>query len=726
MPLTDPVPSSSFDVLERNVQDTDKFVNQETGTFTNRVGKVIKPIPVIEAEAIASVISLGWTPVGEFATGFTYTKLNDVGRDSSGSWWKYNGSDLPKEITAGTVPSSPNFSVISFETADNIEWQGEKSVAYSLDDNEGFKQALLAEAGISDSGIPDTEINSQRLDAINKILSKYSRVFKSFSDMQAYNKHINNNVYLVIEDENIGQYVVSEDGDIILNGGLLAKFLYAKSDNRISYSQAGSFEKLLATAPKSPDTKSLFRKVSDNRFEVFTPFVSVGRYLRWRYDNDETQFNGAVPLDTAQGYTRPFLQTTVSDVTLETTAEVLASAATSSIPPVTSGSYLYVSGIGEYFEFTGILASRLRMTFNSTTNAGIVKVEINGSPALVNLIEKHNSGEARVDTYGAGGGKSVLLADNLPNIPLTVRITVVDKNILSTDYRFYSSELPLTGALRRYTPYVAGSSDTPTESVLETLKLGGSAVNYAISFRPDNNASANTPFVGSVHGYENREALTIYAGLNAVGFSTVANGVFIGGSSITVSQQTKMYHPDELVLPAALVNSTDVLSGEGFSSGYKLEWQYSPYITNGYTQMWTVYGANQGGAGGTQMGWADRVAFKGFDTYPLVVGDAAEYGHHVTDEVLFYGTDKTESRNLESGMTACLVKFADLNKSFSSFDLAKIAKDDAIWAQDRATFRKLYLQPLRAAGTIQEMTTLSGSMHISFFKSPKIAMLIGE
>lgn len=148
MPLTDPVPSSAFDVLERNIQDTDKFVNQETGTFTNRVGKVIKPIPVIEAEANAAVNTviteitslglqaielIGWYPVGEFATGFTYTKLNDVGRDASGSWWRYNGSDLPKVINAGTVPSSPDFTLISFETADNVSKTGGGSVQDFID-----------------------------------------------------------------------------------------------------------------------------------------------------------------------------------------------------------------------------------------------------------------------------------------------------------------------------------------------------------------------------------------------------------------------------------------------------------------------------------------------------------------------------------------------------------------------------------------------------------------
>src|SRR5690606_34610971 len=99
MPLTDPVPSSAFDVLERNIQDTDKFVNQETGPFTNRVGKEIKPIPVIEAEANAAIIALGWHQVGLFADGFTYILQNDIAKDSLGDWYRWNGA-LPKVVTA--------------------------------------------------------------------------------------------------------------------------------------------------------------------------------------------------------------------------------------------------------------------------------------------------------------------------------------------------------------------------------------------------------------------------------------------------------------------------------------------------------------------------------------------------------------------------------------------------------------------------------------------------
>ena len=119
MPLTDAIPSSAFDVLERNVQDTDKFVNQETGTFTNRFSKLIKPIQVIEAEANAAVISLGWHQVGLFADGFTYLLQNDIAKDAAGDWYRWNGI-IPTggyAVAAGTLPSSDvNFVKIDYKS----------------------------------------------------------------------------------------------------------------------------------------------------------------------------------------------------------------------------------------------------------------------------------------------------------------------------------------------------------------------------------------------------------------------------------------------------------------------------------------------------------------------------------------------------------------------------------------------------------------------------------
>lgn len=57
-------------------------------------------------------------------------------------------------------------------SADSINWNGSNTVGYGLDDNEGFKEALLTEAGIVDNGLADTAISSQRLDAMKVVSVK--------------------------------------------------------------------------------------------------------------------------------------------------------------------------------------------------------------------------------------------------------------------------------------------------------------------------------------------------------------------------------------------------------------------------------------------------------------------------------------------------------------------------------------------------------------------------
>lgn len=109
MPLNDPLGSSAFDVLERNTSDMDKFISQPTGTVTTRLGEALTPLPVRNAELLAAVQATGWFIAGTFASGFTFTARNQVGRDSTGELWSYNGSTLPFSVSAGTVPSEPTY-----------------------------------------------------------------------------------------------------------------------------------------------------------------------------------------------------------------------------------------------------------------------------------------------------------------------------------------------------------------------------------------------------------------------------------------------------------------------------------------------------------------------------------------------------------------------------------------------------------------------------------------
>lgn len=508
-----------------------------------------------------------------------------------------------------------------------------------------------------------------------------------------------------------------------LVGGQQAKDIPTQSAvPALSKKRQSALSQLIRQCIGTASGDKLLRKVNTNRFEVFTPFVQRGRFLRWRFDNDEAQFVDASPSDTAQGYTRPYLLTTVTDTFMESTAEVLASAATTNVAPTTAGNFLYLANIGDYFEFT-TRASRLRLTYQQANNAGKFKITIDGSATLVNKIAKDGSGNAVIDSYNASTASiSVLIADNLPDKDIVVRFEITDKNASSSAYRLYLSNLAGFGALRVYNPY--NGTGTTLETAGETLKLGSSAVEYAIAFRPNANTGASSPFIGSVHGYENRTELGVYVDDEALTLSALSDGTIRQArNTIVVAQKSDIFHPSDLVGATANVTAAWTFGNEGVSYGHKWKLLKDIFISNGYSSMWTVYGANSGGAGGALLGWADRVAFGGFGSYPVVNGDNAEIGHHVTNEVLFYGTPTSGSRNTESGKTACLFTLSDMNRNFDSFVNAN-AYTDALWVQDRATFRKLYVQPLRGAGTKTAGNVISGAYSVQFVKSSNLSYML--
>lgn len=483
----------------------------------------------------------------------------------------------------------------------------------------------------------------------------------------------------------------------------------------------GSLKDYLDGVQTNPEGPIFLQKVNTNRFEVFTPFVNTGRYLRWRFDNDESQFS-ASPSDIGLGYTRPYLHTTVTDVYFETTSEISVDTATSSSTVTDIGSYKYVTGTGNYFEFSGIRASRLRCTVYRATNAGIFKVTINGGSTLVNLVAKDGSGNAIIDLYSTtAAGASIMLADNLPDIDLTIRLEIVGQNVSATGDRLYLSDQANPAALRKYAPFTGVG--TPYETVNETLKLGDSAVDYAIAFRPNSIPGASTPFIGSVHGYENRTLLEVYLDNAPLTLSTLSDGTIVTATrSISLYQESDIFHPSQTVSRAAAASIGWTFSRDGARQGTSWQWKYEAYVANGYTQMYTAYGANSGGAGGTLLGWADRVMFRGKGSYPVVNGDSAEIGHFVTDEVLFFGTKYSAthpSRNLEAGNTACLVKLSDIDRSLNRFNNPNAAVD-AVWVQDRSTFRKMYVQPYRAQGVVQSGSGFAGGMSVSFYKTPRM------
>jgi len=90
--------------------DRDSFA----GMNANANAQLNKNQATFDAQLNSLTNSFGWRVVGDFTTGFTYTMPNDIGIDASGDYWRYTGA-LPFVVTAGTVPSAPNYSQVGLQ-----------------------------------------------------------------------------------------------------------------------------------------------------------------------------------------------------------------------------------------------------------------------------------------------------------------------------------------------------------------------------------------------------------------------------------------------------------------------------------------------------------------------------------------------------------------------------------------------------------------------------------
>jgi|GEM_PF-5079518 len=106
MAITTNVPSDNFEDLQRDVQDATQFTNATT-PFLNRVGTQIKPIKMIESEAISRLQGIGFLFLDplSFTTGATLTNSMHALRRSDGEYFRWSGA-LPKNVAPGTDPLS--------------------------------------------------------------------------------------------------------------------------------------------------------------------------------------------------------------------------------------------------------------------------------------------------------------------------------------------------------------------------------------------------------------------------------------------------------------------------------------------------------------------------------------------------------------------------------------------------------------------------------------------
>lgn len=101
--------SEAITVFKQDVEITHEIVhgdgNTEVLTENGLVPSFSRVINTFEVQGQQVISEFGWTQVGTFAAGFTFTSPNQVGQDVDGNWWRWNGA-LPKTVTAGTLPSS--------------------------------------------------------------------------------------------------------------------------------------------------------------------------------------------------------------------------------------------------------------------------------------------------------------------------------------------------------------------------------------------------------------------------------------------------------------------------------------------------------------------------------------------------------------------------------------------------------------------------------------------
>ena len=131
---------STFQDAQTDSASLAKLVNEDTDV-TTRYGanpKVSAPkaIRLIEASgtetvnqiqtdaanAIATLnTSRGFRVVGDFASGLTYELANDVAVDGSGNYWVYADINaLPVTVSAGTTPSEPTYTQVTFNQASGV------------------------------------------------------------------------------------------------------------------------------------------------------------------------------------------------------------------------------------------------------------------------------------------------------------------------------------------------------------------------------------------------------------------------------------------------------------------------------------------------------------------------------------------------------------------------------------------------------------------------------
>lgn len=104
---TPAVPNSSYEVARDNLETLDKYINNTSGTVTNRDGRAMTPIPVLEQTMQDILDGATFIPVvGSFQAGGTLTLRNNILLNTAdGNYYSWGGN-LPKVVASGSTPAT--------------------------------------------------------------------------------------------------------------------------------------------------------------------------------------------------------------------------------------------------------------------------------------------------------------------------------------------------------------------------------------------------------------------------------------------------------------------------------------------------------------------------------------------------------------------------------------------------------------------------------------------
>ena len=181
----------TFSDAKRDAKDFAVLVNEDTDVDTRYGG--VKPSYIKKLNQLAAGFNL--TPAFDFVDGFIIQTRNQAGKDASGNYWIYNGS-LPFEVTAGAVPSEPDYKQVTFSDHDNLSNRNvigaHDSDAISYADSTaparggvGATMSHLSDKGLTDIGAIRASKDSFSLSTQSSPLNSYAVGFSESSSLGA-------------------------------------------------------------------------------------------------------------------------------------------------------------------------------------------------------------------------------------------------------------------------------------------------------------------------------------------------------------------------------------------------------------------------------------------------------------------------------------------------------------------------------------------------------------